>query len=212
MNCANHADVENTAFCIKCGKPLCAQCVRQVQSSIYCEGCLAEGNSGSAGRPAAPAQSIGGSSPEAAFLLGCIPGVGAIYNAEYMKALLHILVFVTLVTLSDGTSRSGDTVFTFLAFGFYVYMPFEAYYTAKKRKLLREGVNLITPFDQLNEQFGSFGNVELWGGGALVVMGALFLLDNFGIVSLNEIGRFWPVLLILAGIFSIRRFQKGRQS
>ena len=42
MNCAFHPDVENTAFCIRCGKPLCAQCVRQVQSSIYCENCLIE--------------------------------------------------------------------------------------------------------------------------------------------------------------------------
>ena len=215
MNCAYHAEIENTAFCIRCGKALCAQCVRQVQSSIYCEGCLAEGVGGSssagAGRPTSPPQFIGGSSPEGAFLLGLIPGVGAIYNAEYMKAALHLMIFAMLVTLTD-VAGNGGGIFVLIAFGFYVYMPFEAYYTAKKRKLLREGISLITPFDQLNDELGQYGNVELWGGIALVVLGALFLLDNFGLLSLREVGRYWPVLLILAGAFSIRRFQKGRQS
>ena len=213
MNCAFHAEVENAAFCIKCGKALCAQCVRQVQSSIYCESCLAEslgestGAAGSASRPGPPlVQTAGGGSPEAAFLLGLIPGVGAIYNAEYFKAALHLLIFGTLVTASDHAG-SGEALFALLAFGFYVYMPFEAFYTTKKRKLAREGINLITPFDNFNEQFG---DMELWGGIALVVLGGIFLLDTFDILPLEKVGRIWPVLLILAGLAFIRRFMKGK--
>jgi len=151
----------------------------------------------------------GGTSPEAAFLLGLIPGVGAIYNAQYFKAALHLLIFSTLVNLVDSAGNSAGPLFGFLAFGFYAYMPFEAYYTAKKRKLAREGINLITPFDQLNEQMGQFGGMELWGGIGLVLAGTLFLLDNFDIVSLERIGRFWPALLILAGVAFISRFLKG---
>ena len=30
MNCANHPDRERVAFCQNCGKPLCADCVRNV--------------------------------------------------------------------------------------------------------------------------------------------------------------------------------------
>jgi len=129
----------------------------------------------------------GGASPEAAFVLGLIPGVGAIYNAEYFKAALHLVIFATLVSLADGTGNAGETLFGFLAFGFYVYMPFEAYYTAKKRKLALEGINLITPFDQLNEQLGLMGNMELWGGILLVSVGVLFLLDNFELVTLAKV-------------------------
>jgi Domain of unknown function (DUF5668) len=213
MNCAFHAEVENAAFCIKCGKALCAQCVRQVQSSIYCESCLAEslgasaGTAGSTSRPIPPlVQTAGGGSPEAAFLLGLIPGVGAIYNAEYFKALLHLLIFSTLVTATDHAGP-GEALFGLLAFGFYVYMPFEAFYTTKKRKLAREGINLITPFDNFNEQFG---DMELWGGIALVVLGAIFLLHTFDILPLEQIGKIWPVLLILAGLAFIRRFLKGK--
>src|SRR5678816_1742974 len=206
MKCAFHADVDNTAFCIRCGKPLCAQCVRQVQSSIYCESCLSEslGGSGAApggagtaaaagvtNNPVPRVQAAGGSSPEAAFLLGLIPGVGAIYNAEYIKAALHVLIFATLVSIGDASHGSADAFWGLLAFGFYIYMPFEAFYTAKKRKLAREGINLITPFDQLNEQMGQFGGMELWGGIGLVLAGMLFLLDNFHILSLEQVGRFW---------------------
>jgi hypothetical protein len=164
-----------------------------------------------------PSQAAGGGSPEAAFVLGLIPGVGAIYNAEYFKAALHLIIFATLVTLADDSgygpgSASGETIFGFLAFGFYVYMPFEAFYTAKKRKLAREGINLITPFDQMNEHLGLGGTTELWGGIALVVLGSLFLLDNFSILSLNEVKRFWPLLLVLVGFFLIRRFQTGNRT
>jgi len=90
-------------------------------------------------------------------------------------------------------------------------MPFEAYYTAKKRKLAREGINLITPFDQLNEQLGISGRAELWGGVLLVAIGILFLLDNFRIVPLEQVKRFWPVLLVVAGFLLIRRFQLGKK-
>src|SRR5688572_22970647 len=215
MNCAFHADVENTAFCIRCGKPLCDDCIRQVQSSIYCQNCLTETSSAlsnpghnPSANPAMTSLPAGGTSPEAAFLLGLIPGVGAIYNAQYFKAALHLLIFGMLVTTVDSV-QYGEGLFALLAFGFYVYMPFEAYYTAKKRKLAQEGINLITPFDQLNDQMGQFGGMELWGGVALVVIGTLFLLDNFNLIRFEQIAKFWPVLLILVGFFFIKRFLKG---
>jgi len=215
MNCTYHPDIEKTAFCIKCGKPLCEQCVRQVQSSIYCAGCAPATNTADVPPPVPPTTvnvaQAGGASPEAGFLLGLIPGVGAIYNAEYFKAALHLIIFASLVTLADGTGRAGETIFGFLAFGFYAYMPFEAYYTAKKRKLAREGINLITPFDQLNEQLGISGRADLWGGVLLVAIGILFLLDNFRIVPLEQVKRFWPVLLVVAGFLLIRRFQLGKK-
>jgi len=208
MNCVNHAEVENAAFCIKCGKPLCAQCSRQVQSSIYCESCLAE-NLG-AKTEKKKTRTSGGTSPEAAFILGLIPGVGAIYNAEFFKAAFHLLIFAMLVTIADHARGPGGDLLGFMAFGFYAYMPFEAYYTAKKRKLALEGIDLETPFDRLNEQVAQIKNRELWGGIVLVIIGTLFLLDNFNVLRLSEVMKLWPALLILGGVFLIRRFQEGK--
>jgi len=52
MNCAYHADVPNVAFCIRCGRALCDQCVRNVRGSVYCETCLADAVEG--GKTGAP--------------------------------------------------------------------------------------------------------------------------------------------------------------
>ena len=42
MNCANHPDIAPVAYCRTCGKPLCANCTRDVKGVIYCENCLAD--------------------------------------------------------------------------------------------------------------------------------------------------------------------------
>ena len=89
-------------------------------------------------------------------------------------------------------------------------MPFEAFYTAKKRKLALEGIDLETPFDRINEQMSQVKDKELWGGIVLVVIGALFLLDNFEVLHLYQVMKLWPVLLILGGVFLIRRFKEGK--
>ena len=212
MNCAYHADVQSVAFCVTCGRALCEACKRDVQGSIYCETCLAERMRGvSAGRPAIPPSSVGGESPGAAFALGLIPGVGAIYNGEFFKAAVHIIIFGVLISIVD-SARGLEPLFSLMITGFYIYMPFEAYYTAKKRRLETQGVQLETPIDRLHEQFAGVENKELWGGVALVVLGALFLMDNFRFFQLRQIFEFWPVALIAIGVWLIwSKQEKGER-
>jgi hypothetical protein len=210
-NCAYHADVQNAAFCSRCGRALCADCVRNVRGSVFCENCLAEFVDTKAAEPAGTAKRVevvAGENPGAAFLLGLIPGVGAIYNAEYFKAAVHILVFGVLVSIANLDMRVSGPIFTMLAVGFYFYMPFEAYYTAKKHKLRREGVELETPFDRFNQQLEGVTHKELWGGAALIVIGVLFLLDNFDLIRMDRIMRLWPVLLIVLGVWLLKRFHE----
>ena len=116
MKCAVHPDVEASGYCRNCGKPMCSACVRPVKDVLYCEECLAGvmGLSTSpsptatevAGSPVASASPVGQAglpagpskgNPGVAFLLGLIPGLGAIYNGEYNKALIHIGVFLSLI-------------------------------------------------------------------------------------------------------------------
>src|SRR5437868_1908357 len=145
MNCVYHAEVPNVAFCIRCGHALCNECVRNVRGSVYCETCLAEAVEGKSAAPPPPAvkrEMIVGTNPGVAFALGLIPGVGAIYNGEFVKAAVHILIFGTLVSLADATDAA---LFGLASAAFYFYMPFEAYYTAKKRMLGAQGIMLDTP-------------------------------------------------------------------
>src|SRR5437870_2694785 len=160
MNCTYHADVPNVAFCIRCGHALCNDCVRNVRGSVYCEQCIAEAVEGKTAAPPPPPpppstssssspgkkETVVAAHPGAAFVLGLIPGVGAIYNGEFVKAAIHVLIFGTLVSLADATDAA---IFVMASFAFYFYMPLEAYYTAKKRMLSAQGVILKTTIDRL---------------------------------------------------------------
>ncbi|HJY88546.1 MAG TPA: B-box zinc finger protein, partial [Candidatus Acidoferrales bacterium] len=90
MKCAVHAEVEATGYCRNCGKALCPQCTRDVRGILYCESCLADILS-------KPQPAARGSSPGLAAVLGFIPGLGAVYNGEYTKALIHVLIFAAFV-------------------------------------------------------------------------------------------------------------------
>jgi hypothetical protein len=141
MNCINHPDVAAAAYCQNCGKPLCTGCMRSVGGVIYCEPCLAA-------RLSSPPQG-GGAYPDAnltalhahpvlAGLLGFIPGVGAMYNGQYVKALAHVLIFAVFVSLSDKSF-----VFALLLAAWVFYQVFDAAQTAKAR---RDGLPLPNPF------------------------------------------------------------------
>jgi len=163
--CVNHSDAAVTAYCQNCGKGLCSACARTAQGSIFCEPCLAARTAGAPGfGAAAPASGPGASSsapgayggppppgwvppapgpnPGTATLLGFIPGVGAMYNGQYIKAIVHVLVFVVLVGMANRFWFFG------LLIGFWVlYQVFDAHQTAKAR---RDGLPLPDPFG-LNE-------------------------------------------------------------
>jgi predicted membrane protein len=49
----------------------------------------------------------------------------------------------------------------------------------------------------------------LIGGSVVVLVGVAFLLDNLGIISVGHLFRFWPVILIIAGLTALTT-QQGR--
>ena len=177
MNCANHPEREKTAFCQNCGKPLCQECTRVVGTAVFCEPCLAQKISGAtppppagnyvdpAAGPAAygapgplpPPFVSGAPNPGLAALLGFIPGVGAMYNGQYAKGVVHLIVFAVLVSLAD---QHG--IFGLFVAGWVFYQVFEAYGTARAR---RDGTPLPNPFglNDLSERLG-FGRA--WAAGA----------------------------------------------
>lgn len=138
MNCSYHPEVPSSAFCQFCGKPLCKDCVRNVGGSVFCEACLTERLRGSGTGASAPVFT-GTPHPMLAALLGFIPGVGAMYNGQFAKAIAHVLIFAVLASLSDHTSG----VFGILLAAWVFYQVFDAYQTAQAR---RDGHPLPNPF------------------------------------------------------------------
>lgn len=140
MDCVNHPGVATTSYCQNCGKGLCAACVRRGSGGqILCEPCWTAWQAVSAPF-VAPAP--GGPNPAVAAVLGLIPGVGAMYNGQFLKGFLHVIVFAVLVTMSDHFGIFG----LFIA-AWIFYQSFDAYHTAKAR---RDGDPLPDPLG-LNE-------------------------------------------------------------
>lgn len=178
MNCANHPDRERAAFCQNCGKPLCTECIRYAGTSIFCEPCLAARVNATAPPPGSPyagasgypppgpsgyqpiAQSVasGEPNPGLAALLGFIPGVGAMYNEQYGKGIVHLIVFAVLVSLASDVNG----IFGLFIAGWVFYMVIEAHHTARAR---RDGTPLPNPFG-LNDISERLGFGKAWPGTA----------------------------------------------
>ena len=116
------------AYCRTCGKALLPEQQRHSQGTVFCE----EHVPAAAPQPDPRAQSnpwtqpppptrppdpLSGNSPGLAFVLGLIPGVGAIYNAQYAKGLIHALLFGFLAS-----GAHSDAVPEILPVTFVFYM------------------------------------------------------------------------------------------
>lgn len=217
MNCAVHSDAEAVGYCRNCGKAMCSACVRPVRDVLYCEDCLATimgipappapgaatvAPPSTSDLPPAPLQAHRGSSPGAAFVLGFIPGLGAVYNGEYNKALIHIVVFAAMIVgLSSDIGDSAEVVLSLLVAGFVLYMAFDAHRTARAKLA---GDTSLDPIE-------SWSKNRPIGPIILIALGALFLLNNFSWFPFYRIGRLWPLILIGVGILLFRNRLSGRQ-
>ncbi len=202
------------SFCRNCGKALTEE-EKAVPGNILCSVCAP------AQQPAAepvpsdgppppppppnpspyappPGYNPSAPSPGLAFLLGLIPGVGAIYNGQYAKGLIHVFILGLLISIADHNSpREFGPVFPMMCVAFWMYMAFEAYHTARRR-LQGEPVDEFSSIVPMKP-----GHRSVTAPAALIVLGVIFLLNNLEILRLSQILRFWPVGLIVLGCYML---------
>ncbi|HXY00177.1 MAG TPA: DUF5668 domain-containing protein [Candidatus Limnocylindrales bacterium] len=214
MNCAVHPEVEASGYCRNCGKAMCSLCVRPVRDVLYCEECLAAvmgvppaaaaASPGGATVPATPLPpaTSGGNNPGVAFLLGFLPGLGAIYNGEYNKALLHIVIFAGIILgLSSDLGDGLTAIFVLAVIIFPIYMAIDALRVAKSRST---GEPVQDPFEVWSKN-RPVGPIVLIGIGMLV------LLHNFGFFDYFRVRQiFWPLVLIGIGALMLRNRISGQ--
>jgi hypothetical protein len=143
-----------------------------------------------------------GSSPGVAFVLGLFPGLGAVYNGEYNKALIHMVLFAAIIVgLSSDISSGATTALAFVLVGFIFYMAIDAMRTVKARN---EGQ--VTP-----DPLESWSKNRPIGAIILIAVGALFLLNNFGFFDYFRVRQlFWPLVLIGVGVLMLRNRLGGQ--
>jgi TM2 domain-containing membrane protein YozV len=217
MKCAVHPEVDATGYCRNCGKALCAVCVRPVRDVLYCEDCLATimgipapgtaltpGASAQgpvAGAPAAAPTGLG-PSPILAFFLGFLPGLGAFYNEQYGKGIIHLAIFLFLFItgVDGGVSGGAEAALWICLSALWIYMPVDAYRTARARLA---GQTLSDPLE-------TFSKGRPVGPFLIIGIGILLLLHNFDWFPFWRIQQFWPVILIVVGVFMFRNRLGGR--
>jgi hypothetical protein len=204
MNCANHPANVAKVTCPICFKPVCGQCLVRAGDREVCLTCFTQESkrplSSAPNSNAKPLESH--SAPGIAFGLGFIPGVGAIYNGEYLKAFLHVLVFGFLISLSNNQSvGSFGPLFGLMVTAFYFFLPLEAYHTAKRRVLEASGFQVESPVRDHRQE-------ALWSGAILTMMGCLLFVNQFVDGFLAQALRFWPVVLIGFGVYRIREYSR----
>jgi hypothetical protein len=208
MTCPNHPETQAVAFCRACGKPLCDECKHAAQGTIFCdEHVPAPAPSPAAAAPPPPPPPAAASpyqrrddlaSPGVAAFLGFIPGVGAIYNGQYAKGLVHAVIFGLIISIMTRAGGESEPMLAFLMIAWEFYMIFEAYHTARKR-MMGEAVDEFSSL--VNVRPGSRGFPT--GAIALIVLGVVLLLNTLDILEFRYIARYWPVVLILAGVYML---------
>jgi hypothetical protein len=132
-----------------------------------------------------------------AFFLGLIPGVGAIYNGQYAKGLVHAVVWGVLMSIANASDMRGlEPVFVMTVIAWWAYMAIEAHHTAQK---LQRGEPVDEYSSVLNLRGGA-GRFPVAGIG-LIVLGVLLLLHTLDLLNFEYVARYWPVLLIAAGVY-----------
>jgi TM2 domain-containing membrane protein YozV len=232
MKCAVHTEADAAGFCRNCGKPMCPVCVRPVRDVLYCEDCLAgviglppnapvqqpvnpqapaastnyynDPAAGALPPPPIPVTRTGtGPNPALAFFLGFLPGLGAFYNEQFGKGVIHLAIFLFLFILGvDGAISGGAEAALWICIaGLWVYMPIDSYRTAKAKE-----AGMV-----LNDPLESFSKGKPVGPALIIFIGVLLLLHNFDWFPWWRIQQFWPLILIALGIFMFRNRLGGRQ-
>ena len=205
-------------YCRACGKALEESTMRTAQGAIYCaehvpqtppplhagaspfgaQPYVAAHYTAPAASPYTAAQVVNAQvSPAMAFALGLIPGVGAIYNGQYAKGLVHALILgVLLAAASTSIPGVAEPVTVLLVITFWAYMPFEAFHTAVKR---RKGL-AVDEFSGLSAG-GSTASRFPAAAVLLIAFGIVFLLNNLDLLDVRRILRYWPVLMIGLGVY-----------
>ncbi|MGI9102675.1 MAG: B-box zinc finger protein [Terriglobales bacterium] len=211
MNCVVHPDVAATAYCRTCGKALCERCAHNVRGVVYCEDCIATRLHDTVPPAPAIAPGIVGAapavtrtpSPGLAAFLGLIPfGLGAFYNGQFIKGIVHAFVFIGLcygASTTEGTSA--NIIFGMLIPVWILYMAFDAHQTAKAISL---GQPAPDPLG-LDRAFVGTDRVDMnkvpMGAIILIGLGLLFLVNTMGWFHMYWLHHMWPIVLIVIGVW-----------
>ena len=137
MYCGYHAKNPAVVQCNQCARWLCPACDHRVRGFPFCQDCIVAGvellRHHSSSHPTNILRRK--SSPFVATLLSFVPGLGAAYNGQTSKAIVHFAIFASFFQMAVVTQ--GMHFFILGVIGTWLFAAVDACRTAQ---LLRAGI------------------------------------------------------------------------
>src|SRR5215475_5080862 len=219
MNCSYHTKNPATVQCSQCARSLCPACDHRIRGFPFCQDCIVAGVEmlRSQQYRTSDAHVIRRKTSPfiATFLSFFVPGLGAAYNGQTSKAIVHFAIFASFFQMAVVTD--GVTFFVLGVVGTWLFAAVDACRTAQ---LMRAGLAPDAEEDALTRQL--YGNPVVWGV-TLLVLGVVFLLHTLIGIQF-PVRRALPVALVILGAYmlwdylrrrkwrdELRRFELGAQ-
>jgi hypothetical protein len=206
MFCAYHPTNAATAQCAGCNRPLCAACDHRIKAQPYCEDCIVRGVD-VLRRPAAPVvapnvvytpHAVPAPGSGKATLLALVPGLGAVYNRQNLKALVHFVGTVGLMELGAATDLA---VFGFGGVVFFLYTVIDANRSAKA---IAAGMD---PRDDERRLKWMFARYRLTWGVIVMAAGLLALVNAVLRLPFNiHPAQVWGTVLFVSGLYIVAAY------
>lgn len=206
MNCSYHTKNPATVQCSQCARSLCPACDHRIRGFPFCQDCIVAGvemlRYERSRTPDAHVIRRQTSPFVATFLSFFVPGLGAAYNGQTSKAIVHFAIFASFFQMAVVTD--GVTFFVLGIFGSWLFAAVDACRTAQ---LTRAGLAPDAEEDAIARQL--YGNPVAWGV-TLLSLGAVFLAHTLIGVQF-PVRRTLPVALVILGAYMLYDYLRRRK-
>ncbi len=191
--------------CNRCARALCPACDHRIRGFPFCQDCIVVGVELLRQQSQSNASDVirRRSSPFVATLLSFVPGLGAAYNGQTAKAIVHFAIFASFFQMAVLTQ--GVHFFVLGILGTWLFAAVDACRTAQ---LLRAGLTPEAEEDVIARRL--YGNPFAWGL-TLIVIGTIFLLHTLLGVQL-PIRELLPVALVALGAYMLFDYIRRRKA
>jgi hypothetical protein len=205
MYCSYHSKNPAVVQCNQCGRPLCAACDHRIRGFPFCQDCIVSGVEMLRQQGQSPATHTARrrNSPFVATLLSFVPGLGAAYNGQTSKAIVHFAIFASFFQMAVLTQ--GVHFFVLGVLGTWLFAAVDACRTAQ---LMRAGLAPDTEEDVIARRL--YGNPLAWGI-TLMIIGTVFLLHTLLGLQL-PVKKLLPVALVALGAYMLFDYLRRRKS
>lgn len=197
MYCSYHTASAARVRCSSCSRGLCSACDHRIKGYPYCQDCIVLGVQGLSRNRYSPKPR---GSARFAALLALLPGMGAVYNRQNIKGIVH---FATIVCLFQLTGiRFASAIFALGGLSFYIYSIVDAYRTAQ---LIAQGEDPAVDEARFKRSLIKRAPVI---GVALLTAGLLLVIQIARPFPLVTFARLLPVAFIILGGYLLTRYFK----